>query len=327
MAAASLDFPRAEEVYEVGLEYCESHDIPTYANCLVGGQVVVLEATGRFDEAMALGLGRMSAADLSPVNRLSTHFTVGKILARRGDSGAWEQLDTALADGTALGEAQYLVLIQLARAEAHWLEGDVEAARAACAAAAETNDQIDAASRGLLNTWLVRLGLEPEPGPVEPAYAAQLGGDVDAAVRIWEDLGAPYDAAMTLLDGSEEDHWREAVARFDSLGTEATARVARRKLRDAGARGVPVGPRRTTRAHPHGLTRREQEVLTELAQGQTNEEIAGRLVISAKTVDHHVSSVLAKLGVANRHEAITKARRLGLLDPAGAQSGESLATT
>jgi len=287
----------------------------------------VLEATGRFDEAMALGLGRMSAADLSPVNRLSTHFTVGKILARRGDSGAWEQLDTALADGTALGEAQYLVLIQLARAEAHWLEGDVEAARAACAAAAETNDQIDAASRGLLNTWLVRLGLEPEPGPVEPAYAAQLGGDVDAAVRIWEDLGAPYDAAMTLLDGSEEDHWREAVARFDSLGTEATARVARRKLRDAGARGVPVGPRRTTRAHPHGLTRREQEVLTELAQGQTNEEIAGRLVISAKTVDHHVSSVLAKLGVANRHEAITKARRLGLLDPAGAQSGESLATT
>jgi DNA-binding CsgD family transcriptional regulator/tetratricopeptide (TPR) repeat protein len=327
MAAASLDYPRAEQVYEVGLEYCESHDIPTYANCLVGGQVEVLEATGRFDEAMALGLGRMSAADLSPVNRLSTHFTMGKILARRGDPAAWEQLDIALADGTALGEAQYLVIIHLARAEAHWLEGDLEAARTACLLAADTNEQIDAASRGLLNTWLVRLGLEQEPGPVEAAYAVQLDGDVDAAVRTWEDLGAPYDAAMTLLDGPEEDHWREAVARFDSLGTEATARIARRKLREAGVRGVPAGPRRTTRQHPHGLTRREQEVLEELSRGQTNEEIAGRLVISAKTVDHHVSSVLAKLGVSNRHEAITKARRLGLLDRDEAQSGESLATT
>jgi DNA-binding CsgD family transcriptional regulator/tetratricopeptide (TPR) repeat protein len=327
MAAASLDFPRAEEVYEVGLEYCESHDIPTYANCLVGGQVVVLEATGRFDEAMELGLGRMSATDLSPVNRLSTHYTVGKILARRGDPAAWEHLDIALKDGTALGEAQYLVIIHLGRAEAHWLEGDVEAAREACILAARTNDQIDAASRGLLNTWLARLGLEPEPGPVEPPYATQLDGDVEAAVRSWEDLGAPYDAAMTLLDGPDEAHWREAVERFDALGAEATARLARRRLREAGARGVPIGPRRTTRDHPHGLTRREQEVLEELAQQQTNEEIAARLVISAKTVDHHVSSVLAKLGVTNRHEAITKARRLGLLDRVQTESGEPLAAT
>jgi DNA-binding CsgD family transcriptional regulator/tetratricopeptide (TPR) repeat protein len=327
MAAASLDFPRAERAYEVGMEYCEGHDIPTYANCLVGGQVVVLEATGRFDEAMALGLGRMAAADLSPVNRLSTHITLGKILARRGDAAAWEQLDTALADGCALGEAQYLVLIHLARAEAHWLEGDLDSARAACLLAAETNGHVDAASRGLLNTWLVRLDLEPEPGPVEAPYAVQLSGDVEGAVRGWGDLGAPYDAALTLLDSPEEEHWREAVSRFDALGVEATARLARRKLREAGARGVPVGPRRTTRAHPHGLTRREQEVLEEVAQEQTNEEIAARLVISPKTVDHHVSSLLAKLGVANRHEAITKARRLGLLEPAESQSGGSLATT
>jgi DNA-binding CsgD family transcriptional regulator len=289
--------------------------------------VTLLEATGRYDEAMALGLDRMAVADLSPVNRLGTHITLGRILARRGDPAAWEQLDIALEDGTALAESQYLVCIHLARGEAHWLEGDVGAATASVLRAAETNETIDLASRGLLNTWLVRLGLEPVAGQVEEPYAVQLSGDVEAAVRRWDEVGAPYDAALTLLDGSTEEHWREAVTRLDALGAEATARLARRKLRDAGVRGVPAGPRRTTREHSHGLTRREQEVLEELAQEQTNEEIAARLVISAKTVDHHVSSVLAKLGVANRHEAVTKARRLGLLAARDPQSGEPVAAT
>ncbi|HEX5090181.1 MAG TPA: AAA family ATPase, partial [Nocardioides sp.] len=321
-ATASLDFSLAERIYDEGLEYCETHDMPTYVNCLLGGRVVNLEATGRFEEAVALGLGRMAAAELSPVNRLSTHFTVGKILARRGNPEAWEQLDTALADGTALGEAQYLAPIHLARAEAYWLEGDTSAAVAECRLAAATAEHVDPATRGMVDTWLARLGLEPLGLTVEAAYAVQLSGDVDEAVSTWDALGAPYDAALTLLDSPHEDHWREAVTRLDALGAEATARLARRKLREAGARGVPVGPRRTTREHSHGLTRREQEVVEELAQEQTNEEIAARLVISAKTVDHHVSSVLAKLGVANRHEAVTKARRLGLLPAQDPQSGE-----
>jgi DNA-binding CsgD family transcriptional regulator len=328
MSTADLDFERSERAHDEGLEYCEAHDLPTYTNCLVGGQVVVLEATGRYDEAVGLGLGRMAAADLSPVNRLDTHITVGKILARRGDAAAWTHLDTALADAMALGEPQYLVGALLARVEAHWLEGDPDAALDACLQAAETHDQVDAAVRGVLNTWLARLGRAPVPGPVGAPYAAQLSGDVAAAVRAWEQVGGPYDAALALLDGPDEEHWREAVTRFDALGAEATARVARRRLREAGARGIPAGARRTTRSHPRGLTRREQEVLQELSLDLTNEEIAARLVISTKTVDHHVSSVLGKLGVGNRREAIAEARRLGLLDEAAAaQRREPAAAT
>jgi DNA-binding CsgD family transcriptional regulator/tetratricopeptide (TPR) repeat protein len=326
-AIAAMDFGLAEKVYAEGMEYCEAHDIPTYTNCLLGGQVVNLEATGRFEEAMSLGLGRMATDDLSPVNRLSTRFTLGKILARRGDAGVWEHLDTALADGTALGEPQYLVPIHLARAETHWLEGDTRAAVASCRLAAECADQVDPATRGQLNTWLVRLGLEPLAVSMETPYAVQLSGDVEAAVRCWDEVGAPYDAALTLLDSPDEEHWREAVARLDALDVESAARVARRKLREAGARGVPVGPRRTTREHPHGLTRREQEVLDQLAQDLTNDEIAEHLVISPKTVDHHVSAVLAKLGVANRRDAVHEARRLGLVDRAAAQHGDRVVTT
>ena len=64
--------------------------------------------------------------------------------------------------------------------------------------------------------------------------------------------------------------------------------------------------------HPLGLTRREDEVLLLLCEGLTNDEIAGRLVLSSRTVDHHVSAVLAKLGVGSRRAAAAHARSLGV---------------
>jgi len=57
-------------------------------------------------------------------------------------------------------------------------------------------------------------------------------------------------------------------------------------------------------------------VLRLVCEGHTNEQISGQLFISIKTVDHHVSAVLAKLGVTSRRAATTEARRLGLITPA-----------
>jgi len=73
------------------------------------------------------------------------------------------------------------------------------------------------------------------------------------------------------------------------------ARITRPRLRALGARSIPAGPRSATRDDPLGLTRREREVL------------------SAKTVDHHVSAVLAKLGAPNRNAAAAQAAKLGLI--------------
>jgi DNA-binding NarL/FixJ family response regulator len=82
-------------------------------------------------------------------------------------------------------------------------------------------------------------------------------------------------------------------------------------MRVLGVRSVPNGARPRTRAHPSGLTAREQEVLALLCDGLTDEEIAGRLVVSPRTVNHHVSAVIGKLGVRSRREAAAKAARLG----------------
>lgn len=73
-----------------------------------------------------------------------------------------------------------------------------------------------------------------------------------------------------------------------------------------------AGPRSATRAHPLGLTRREREVLDLICDGHTNAQIAARLFISAKTVDHHVSAVLAKLDAPSRDAAASHTVRLGL---------------
>ena len=83
-------------------------------------------------------------------------------------------------------------------------------------------------------------------------------------------------------------------------------------MRQAGIAAIPRGVRPTTRANPSGLTRREVEVLALVAEGLRNQEIADRLFVSVRTVDHHVTAVLAKLGVSSRAAAAREACRFGI---------------
>jgi DNA-binding NarL/FixJ family response regulator len=129
---------------------------------------------------------------------------------------------------------------------------------------------------------------------------------------LWDRLGCPYQAALALLDTKEETHLRESLTRLVDLGADATARLVRRIMRDLGIRSVPAGARATTKAHPHGLTAREQEILQLVSQGESNEEISRSLFISVRTVENHVSAILAKLGTDSRKGAAKEALRLGL---------------
>ena len=134
--------------------------------------------------------------------------------------------------------------------------------------------------------------------------------------RVWAGLGCPYEAALALHDASEESALRQALQIFTGLGAPAATQLTRHKMRQLGFRSIPAGPRTATRADPLGLTRREREVLELICAGQTNAEIAAGLFLSAKTVDHHVSAVLAKLGTPTREAAAAHAARLGVADAA-----------
>jgi DNA-binding NarL/FixJ family response regulator len=93
---------------------------------------------------------------------------------------------------------------------------------------------------------------------------------------------------------------------------------ARARLRRVGLRAPPraqqdsVGPQAAARAHPLRLTKRGRKVLDLICAGHANAEIAAHLFISAKTVDHHVSAMLAKLDAPTRNAAASRAARLGL---------------
>jgi DNA-binding NarL/FixJ family response regulator len=143
-----------------------------------------------------------------------------------------------------------------------------------------------------------------------PPYALSLAGDWRGAAEAWSALGFPYESADALSDARNEAARIEALAVFDSFGAARAAAHLRRRLRADGVRRIPRGPRPASRASPAGLTPRETEVLELLARGDTNAQIAQALVIAPKTVDHHVSAVLAKLGVASRREAAAAAARL-----------------
>ena len=300
----SRRYAESRQYYLDGVAYCEEHDLGTHLCCLQGVRTATLDRLGEWDEAVALSGTVLRRVLASPVNRMIPIGTLGRIQARRGEPGAWEYLDEAMvaADGT--GDPQYVVPARLGRAEARWLGGELAAARHEAELADQAADGADPWLRGEAAAWLRRTGSDREPrhGLAEP-YRLELDGDWRNAAKLWDEIGCPYDAALVMLDAAEEPALRQALDICQDLGATAAVRIIRRTMRKLGIRSIPAGHHAATREHPFGLTRREQEVLDLICAGRTNAEIAAHLVISDRTVGHHVSAVLAKLGVRTRHAA------------------------
>jgi DNA-binding CsgD family transcriptional regulator/tetratricopeptide (TPR) repeat protein len=306
-------FAEADRYFTDGVAYCDEHDAGSHAGHLRGTRAMALGRTGRWDEAVALSTELLASADLSPLYRLCPLHVLGVIRARRGEPGAWEYLDEAAAVADASAQPQWIIPVRLARAEAHWLQGDPHQA----AQDAELADDVAAGAngweRGEIAAWLRRTGSpRPPRGELAEPYRLQVAGEWAEAAREWASLGCPYEAALALHDASGEAALRQALELFTSLGAPAAAQRPRHKMRALGIRSVPAGPRTATRADPFGLTQREREVLGLICAGHSNAEIAAQLVLSTRTVDHHVSAVLAKLGAPTRGAAAAHAARLGL---------------
>jgi DNA-binding CsgD family transcriptional regulator/tetratricopeptide (TPR) repeat protein len=308
-ACRRREYEIAEPYIRAGLDYCAERDLDVWRYYLVSWQAKVSLARG--DWAEATRAAETCLAEPCPFSRIHALVALALVRARRGDPGVWELLDEAVAHAEPRDELQWIAPVAIARAEAAWLEGRHEAAIAETDACYET--AVGTWYEAGLAYWRWRAGAEaPLPTVGESQYRLEMSGEPIAASEAWRAIGCPYEAALALLDGDEYS-LKRALTELRSFGAAPAAKLIVRRLRDQGVRGVPRGPRPSTRENPAGLTARELEVLELLAEGMSNAQIAENLVVTRKTVDHHVSAILRKLSVRSRGEATAEAARMGLV--------------
>jgi DNA-binding CsgD family transcriptional regulator len=296
------DWSAADTWLDEGIRYTTDRDLDARRLYLLGWRAWASIERGRWDQAAA----DAEAVLRHPYARLSRIWALlalGAVRARRGDPEFWAPLDEAV-ELTRGESAQKRVPMQVVRVEAAYLAGDPARALAE-AGDFPVAELVDRSVAGKLAVWRRRVGGKLEAtGPLPEPCELELAGDYAGAAAAWDLLGSVYDAAMALASSDDEDELRRSHERLLAIGARPAGAIVARRLRERGARGIPRGPREATRANPAGLTRRELEVLALLEEGLRNADIAARLVISQKTVDHHVSAILAKLGVGTRAEAV-----------------------
>ncbi len=306
------ELERSERYLREHIAFAEEHDLwPQYARSWLA---LVDVYGGRWESGTALAHDVLLQAH-EPITRISALIAIGRVRARRGDPGADEVLDEALEVSLPGGHLQRLGHVHAARAETAWLVGDRERTVAEAQAAYPLSlEKRHLWFAGELAYWQWKAGLlETWPDWIAEPYRLQLAGKAGRASEAWRARGCPYEAARALAEADDVPLLLEALGELERLGAAPAARAVRKRLRDLGA-SVPRGPRPATRANPAGLTTREVAVLRLVAAGNRNADIAAELVVSVRTVDHHVASILRKLDVRSRGEAVAAAAGLGVLE-------------
>jgi DNA-binding CsgD family transcriptional regulator/tetratricopeptide (TPR) repeat protein len=304
----------AARYIDEAMGYMAGRDVDAWRLRLLAIRAYLALDEGRWTEAVDATLAILRQSRTSFFRGLPL-MTLGLARARRGDPDVWPVLDELLSLEAARGELQGLWPVAAARAEAAWIEGRPQVVKG------ETEAAFRLAVRagepwpiGELAYWRWRAGIrEAIPPDIPPPYAAQIAGQWQRAADLWTRIGCPYQTALALAESDDLGALRRALETWARRGARPPRAVAAPDRAKLGVRDIPRRPRRSTHSNPRGLTAREHEILLLLAEGSSNTVIADRLYVSAKTVEHHVSAILSKLGVRTRGEAVREAVRSGLV--------------
>jgi DNA-binding CsgD family transcriptional regulator/tetratricopeptide (TPR) repeat protein len=310
------DHDLANTYLPAAFEHCVEHNLDLWRINVLASVALSQLDQGSWTEAAESAARLLKDPRESPWPQFEAFRILALVRARRGDPGANEAIHDALAVGLSREEVFAVVDMAATRAEIAWIErrpDEVDRVTASELEAALVRGATDDATR--LSYWRRLAGLGATGLAFSPSgpYASCLTGDWREAADTWSRRGYPYETALALAEADEEEPLRQALEELRRLGARPAAAIVTRRLKQRGVRNVPRGPRPSTRRNEAQLTARELEVLRLLAEGLRNALIAERLFVSPRTVEHHVSAILAKLGVQSRGEAVAEAGRLGLL--------------
>jgi DNA-binding CsgD family transcriptional regulator/tetratricopeptide (TPR) repeat protein len=296
------------------LDYTAAHNLDGYHVHALGARARLRLERGEWEDALRDAEEALTAPGLLGMNAVLPLVTRGRIEAARGDHAAEATYADAARHDAGVEDVVMLAPEVDARYELYLWNGDAERAQAV---ARETLARIPAfgINEFLIGRLAYRIwragGDDQVPALAASPFRLMIRGDWAAAADEWGRRGATYLRAEALAAG-DETAAGEALRILDDLGATRAAEFHRAELRRRGLR-APRGPRRTTSEHKAGLTPRQVDVLALLVAGLSNRDIAARLTLSTKTVDHHVHALLQKLGVSSRGQAAAEARRLDLV--------------
>lgn len=312
----------ADQLTHKGIQFDISHDLDSWTYYLVGIQAQLRLEQGRLVDAETIAAGVQKLDNQTVLMKLPALIVLAKVRARMAMQDADSLLETALSQALAIDEFQYIIPTRLSIIEYAWLNNDLHQAKKHIEALIELAPCIlNKWQLGELLVWCSRLGLSytalsdlaisshKTPTP----YAQELVGNIEAAYDSWQALGIPFDAALALLQTNNTKRTKafiKAYSMLEAMNAKAVLIFIKEQAKTEGFEDqlpkLRRGPYTKTRQHPVGLTAKEQQVMALLITGATNQDIAKTLSRSQRTIENHVSSILSKLNVESRIEAMLR---------------------
>jgi DNA-binding CsgD family transcriptional regulator len=309
------DFAFARKILEVGIQYCEERDLDSWTGYMLADKARLLFKTGNWNGALKIINDLIKIEDQLPVARIGILTVKATIIMRRGDEEDVLPLLTEAANvAFETKELQRIIPSMVALLEYEWITGKKTIADKDLDCTISMVEQMgNIYDNSEFAYWLFKARRQQiKLKEFYEGYDMYNKARALKAAVLWQRKGCSYEQALALFEGSEEDK-KTAIELVHNLGADAVYEKMKFEMRLSGIKSIPRGIRKSTMANPANLTERELDVLQLLKDGLQNKEIANKLFISPKTVDHHISSIFFKLEVNSRAKAVQEATRMEII--------------
>ena len=308
------NYALAEKTLNEGIRYCEERDLDSSRSIKQSLKSLLKVETGDWKNAYTIAEKLLKNENHLSAFTIVLHNVVSVIKMRTGAADALPALLEAAAKALDTTELQRIIPSLVALLEYEWLTGktvirknDLERVKALI------DQSIYQIENNEFFFWLRKARNDKvQLAEVYEGFDVRSTKSAQNAAALWAEKGSPYRQALLLFEGNEDDK-RKALSIVQVLGATVVYEKMKLEMRSCGIKSIPRGMRKTTQSNPALLTSREVDVLQLLKEGMQNKEIASRLFISPKTVDHHISSILFKLDVNSRTKAVKEAARMEII--------------